>query len=574
MKDNTKQQHTVGIERFCGVYAKAHQTPSITDGMAQTMRNFRITEDGFLRRREGYQKLCDLPSDLRGFCCGKDPATWEESVFYCVGKSIYRIRFREGTATLLATFPALTEQGEVTVILFCNRLYVLDGVDLYYWDEESHGRVPGYIPLCHIDVSPTGGAGTAREVHNALTRYARASYTFTEGCRVFLLPEPAMRILSVSVNGQEVAFTEESGFADPARIQFVLETSIPPSKNCVVVCYELPPSSRRAEILQNKQVFLFGGSDDLRVFLYGSYSGNVEYSVSMSDFARAIEYFPEDGRISISSGPIMGIVRRYNHLLIHTLHETYAVQDNGNGYRFFLVHDRIGTQKIGYAQAIEEDSVTVSGNQIYRIKTTTLEGDRSVICISDRISDLLKSGDLQSGICYVHVPQKELWFATPSAIWVYRYDRDVWYTFDNPGVRAFFPYCENQVGFRCGDSLYAYTAGCDTDCTLPIRAIWQSAPFAMAAVRTPLAELGMKVWDADGVGAVTVRIASYDDAIGIRKEAVMPFAATAQGTVPALCRRRLSLHTGAAYALRIETQNDVTVAFCGLRTPNGQWEVM
>ncbi len=569
-----KQQNTIGIERFCGVYAKVHQTPSITDGMAQTMRNFRITEDGFLRRREGYKKLCDLPSGVRGFCCGQDFATREESVFYCVGQSVYRIRFCDNSPAQLATFPTLAEQGEVSLVLFNNRLYVLDGLDLYYWDEESSGRVFGYVPLCYAELSPTQGVGQEREAHNALCPYARASYTFTEGCRVFLLPEPALRVMWVLVNGQQVPFTEEKGFADPGRLQFALESSVLPGKNCVEVCYELATYSRRADILQNKKVFLFGGSDDLRIFLYGNHSGRVEYSVSLSDYSRAMEYFPENGYITIGSGPIMGIVRRYNHLLIHTLHETYAVQDDGDGYRFFLVHDRIGTQAIGYAQAIEQDSVTVSGNQIYRIKTTTVEGDRSVTCISERIADLLKSSDLQSGLCYVHAPQKEIWFATPSVLWVYRYDRDAWYSFDNIGISAFFSYHNEQLGFRCGDSLYAYEAGCNTDCNLPIRAVWQSAPFAPAAARTPLAEAGMKVQDRDGNGTVTVRIASYDDAIGIRKEAVIPFSATAQGSVPALCRRRLCLHTGAEYALRIETQDDVTVAFCGLRTPSGQWEVM
>ncbi len=544
------------------------------------MRNFRIDASGALRRREGYRRLCGFPQGTRGFCYGIDPESNEDAVFYCHDRRLFRWILSTQKFDTLCTISELDLSGKVTLFLLSGRLYLLDGKDYYYWSPQGFGRVEGYIPLCYTDVKAENGIGTDHEVHNELSPFARAQYSFAESSRIFLLPEQASEVMWVKVDGALVTYTVEPGYSDYSRLQVNLDGIARPGKNAVEICYRLPQEGRRAKILNNLRVFLYGGSDDLRLFLYGDGSGQVQYSVSLLDYYYAAEYFPKEGYISVATGPVTGIVRRYNHLLIHTAKETFAVESADDRYRVYLVHDRIGNQTHGYAQPVEGDSVTVSGGAIYRMKMSSLQGDRIAVCISDRVQDALRKEDLQSGLCTVSPNDCEVWYAKEDAIYIYRYDRDVWYQFDNPGVEAFFVGSENRVGFLRDNYLYLYDRDCQDDDGAPIHAYWQSAPFAFSH-RRPICEAAMQITDATGRGQVHLSLRCCEDAVAnqtdweeadLKGETALHFLAYRQGTHRPISAQKVRLHAGNCYLARFETKDDVTVSFFGVRQRDGRWE--
>ncbi len=574
-----KQVDSFGIECFNGIHAFQHQTPYIGDCAASAMCNFRIDASGKLRRREGYRKLCDLPEGMRGFCCARDPESEDEAIFYLFEDKLYRVLFSTRSAECIAQFPAIAGSEAVTVFSFGRRIYLLDGKDYYYWGGDSYGRVDGYIPLCYVDVATVNGIGTKKEAHNELTPFARAQYSFDESSRIFLLPEQAREVLWVKVDGVPATYQLDIGFTDHSRLQVNLDVLARPGKNTVEICYRLPYTGRREEILRHRTPFLYGGSDDLRVFLYSGDSGQIQYSVSLLQNDLAAEYFPENGYINIGPEPITGIVRRYNHLLIHTKKETFAVQgDNNDRYRVYLVHDRIGNEKIGYAHSIEGDSVTVSGGAVYRMKTTSVEGDRQVVRISDRIATRLEKEDsLSSGLSIVSPSDCEVWYVVRDYIYIYRYDRDVWYRFNNPGVEAFFSTAQNRIGFLRKNALYLYEPDCETDeGGQLIVAFWESAPFSFSK-RAPICEVAMRASNESGEGVIGLDLISCEDGalsdqtvIWEEKEITFPIGKRGEWNPTAY--QKVRMHTGKSYAACLFAYDPVTVSFFGIRQRDGKWE--
>ncbi len=545
--------------RFCGMGASGQKTPCLTDGYAEDICNFRIDAQGHLVRRDGYRKLCDLPDGVRGFYYGRYPSSQENATFVLVGKDLLCLRDGEETWQTLCQLPMATETGSVTVLSLSERIYILDGDDFYFWDLSTSGRVYGYIPLGFTHCNPTTGIGQKKEAHNLVCNLMRVQYTLEDVSRIFVLPEVAQSVVWVKVQGTSVGYQVERAYINAARWQINLDDSSPVGENIVEVCYQIYDSGARRELARNRRVFLYGGSDDLRVFLYGSGAASVYYSIPMQDNTHPMEYFPEGGIIRVGTGRVTGIVRRYNHLLIHTEKETFSARQEGENYLLYLVNAEIGCQETGLAQEIGQDTFTVSGDRAYRLVGTSTEGDRIAKRIDDRMGDRLSS--LRTGVCCVNSKHSEIFLATAQDLLVYQYEKDAWYRFGIADVAEFFCAPSGQIGFLCENALYLFDETKEDDDGTPIEANASFAPITFGR-RAPIVESAICVYGNGSARLVLKTGATTTDQL---------FYACAKGALQPMQTQRVRMGAADAHTVCLKSCDRVTVSFCGIRTRDGKW---
>ncbi len=537
------------------------------------MHNFRITSKGQIRRREGYRELCTLPDGVSGFCYGSLETDKAPMLYYCLHDRICAYDFETHTHLSLAPLSRIYPDSAVTMFFFRRALYILDGKEYYVYDGQSCETVEGYIPLHYTDVTPFNGEGVEYEEVNALTRCVRALYSPTERTSAFLLPERAAEIIWVKVYGKIVLYTVVAGLHDDLRLQINLDTPVEADVRSVEICYRLEGEGRRAQILSNTKVYPYGGSDDLRLFFYGNPDGRIDYSVPLSQSVQAAEYFPLNGYITVGSGntPVSAMVRRYDHLIVHTPTQTYSLQRSANTYRTYLVHESIGHTGRTDAFLMGQDSCAICNKGMYRLKTTAMWGDRAMERICDRIERALPPDAIAQCIGFHNERHHEIWLASTHGLWVYQYEQDAWYTFDNPEADGFVDL--DGVGFYRGNTFYRYEQDCDTDCGNPIYAVLQSAPFLYAKKRTSLSEVGLLAYGDTPFACVRALVRTSDCEEGNDPcFAVSPhpcqkwltFAAKPSGTPAVPTHLHCDLGAGTYASVRLETQDDVTISYLEL----------
>ncbi len=560
----TIQSSFTGIAGTEGVY------PDFSLGQAARMRNFRIDNLGRLRRRDGYRLLCECKDTVRGCCYGRLSAIRDPALYYCTATGIYSFEEGAGIHHKLHTVSIGEAWEEVTMFLLGGKLYLLGAGKYYRCDYHTIEEVQGYFPLRYRDLDPTTGAGKEAEAPNALTRMCLARYSPKTPSSIFLLPESAIAVEWVKVGGQFTSFQVEAGFYDAARLQVVLEITVPASQDAVELCYRDAREERRDKVLNNPHVYRYGGSDDLRLFFYGNEEAKIYYSADLSSHKDAPAYFPYDNCLQVGRGgnSVTGVVRRYDHLLIHTETETFAAQRKEEGYRLYLVEDKVGCAGYGKSFEIGKDSLTVCSSGVYRLKPQGNLGNRIAQRISEEIASQEGADVLCDAMTLCDPIRQEVWFVTRDLIWIYQYENKVWYQFDRPEAEAFL-YC-GGVCFRRGKRIYRYEGGLDTDLGEPILALWESGPISPAKARRPLREGAICCYSTLPEAQVCVQVTAFDG-----------HAVTAQTawevSVPCLLgthtlRAPLHLPCADGYCLALTTCDRVIVSGLGLRCGGQSWK--
>ncbi len=560
----TIQQPFTGIAGIEGAY------PDFYAGQAERMRNFRIDNLGRLRRRDGYRHLCTLPQEVRAYCYGKMSSAYNDTLYYCTADAVYGYDTVSMSAIKLHDITVGEVWDPMTIFLLGGKLYLLGGGQYYRCDHGSLEEIQGYLPLRYRNVNPIDGKGEEKEAPNALTRLCRALYSPKENSSIFLLPEVATGVEWVKVGGQTVPFQTETGFYDPVRIQVALEISVPPSVESVEICYRDARADRRQEILYSPCAYRYGGSDDLRLFFYGNEGACVYYSADLSSHSDAPAYFPYDNCLKVGKGesPVTGIVRRYDHVLIHTATETFAAQRKDGSYRLYLVHDRIGCVGQGKCFELGKDSLTVSQDGVYRLKPEGSLGN----WVAEKISDAILGKEDPQVLCNAQVVcdpiHKEVWFATGEVIWVYQYENKVWYQFDRPLLHRLLYF--GSVCFEKDNVIYRYEGDCNTDLEEPILALWESAPFSPANARRVLREGAFCGFSVNTDAEVCLQVAAMEGGREIdhtEAEIRVPHLFGAHTVITPL-----HLPCAEGYRLTLSCTDQITVAGLGLRCGGQSWE--
>lgn len=260
----------VGIQKWLGINQAGSDDTSLKLGEASEMRNWRVTQDGALRKRPGMKAVHTFPGEIQGTWCGYVGGEYVQ-VAAAAGK-LWKIGFPATTA--VSALGTLAD-AHTEFFGFREKLYILNGTQYKVFDGYKLSDVTGYVPTVLVGVG-ADGSGTELEQINKLSSKRKYRVATDGKSTVYVCPESGT--LSVSVKnratGAALAAGTDYTFAE-GKITF---TSAPPAGADVYEVEYTVASDDSGAVRAMKFAELYNGATDNRVFLYGDGSNKALYS--------------------------------------------------------------------------------------------------------------------------------------------------------------------------------------------------------------------------------------------------------------------------------------------------------
>jgi len=368
------------IENFLGINESPDGDSGLKMGEAADMVNFRITEEGNLKKMHGYSLFAS-----EGAAAIDGLIFWDDLLVFATDGSVFSFDGATKTALSFDTDVTLTA-GKVSMFVFDEKLYFLNGYEYLYWEggTEVIKAVTGYVPTVSIASNPATGGGTTYEAVNQLTSQRIQKFNGDASATVYHLSEtyidsvdevvvnnkvmltssytvdledgtitftsaPASGLDNVSIkycksrvintdsfvgngsskkyylSGKEIDSIDEVTVDGTATTAYTADlvngtitfTTAPASSKAVVVRWTKALTPKMKDM---KYVEFFGGENNTRVFAYGDGSNTIYYSELTDGSTKpSAEYFPELNRmdIDLDSVPVTSLVPYYDRLFIH-----------------------------------------------------------------------------------------------------------------------------------------------------------------------------------------------------------------------------------------------------------------
>lgn len=430
---------TVKIDRFLGLHIDAAGDTNLKVGELSECKNIRIIENYKARKREGYEQLFATISSnkkIRGMWYGKIGST-NYFLFACNG-NVYTLDLVNKTYTSIGTLTDAT----TTFFAFSNKVYILNGNDYYSWNGTgSIATVSGYRPLVATATPPAGG-GTALEEINVLTGAKAQKFSGDNVATNYFLAEAAITSVDyVKVGGvTKTVTTDYTVDLTAGKVTFVVAPAT--GTNNVDIGWT-KGSGTRSIVTENKYSLLFGGANDSRVFLYGDASNVLVYS-GLANGVPSAEYFPASAYNQIGSddSPITYVTKQYDRQIIYTsskaYYSTYQYDTTlGTSFSVYPLNDALGNTPYGQGQLLLNNPFTIYKKTLYQWTATNVRDEKNAMEMSQRVQTELDALDLSTAITIDYERETELWIAVGTTVYIYNYQRDVWYKF----ILAHTPTC-------------------------------------------------------------------------------------------------------------------------------------
>lgn len=464
------------LDKFYGIDYRAENTDSVL--YSPDAVNFCVTDSYKLKKRDGYAVIFPHSSAGRGIISCRINSC--ESVFYCVGKNVYCMK--SGEEREIGTLDS--DEGDVTFLLFSNRLYIFDGVKIKVYDGENFGELEPYRPLIAVSTTPDG-AGVAYEEKNLLTGKMRQSFTMNgTGVTLKLALEKIDSVDYVKIGDETVeknlytvnlekgSVTLESKWRDYEVIDGI---EIGFSKS----------DGQEGDIHRMRYGVLYGGENDTHVFLYGDRSDPslIRYS-GVSGGCAMMEYFPENSfnRVGTKSG-VVSIVRHYDRLVIFCEGEAfYAYTEESTGIdgkkrKIFPqrpLSNAVGCCVPGFAPLVDSYPVTFDRGTLFRWRETSVRDERYAEDIGGRIKAGLAKWNPEKIRCFDNFSSHELYVYYGNEIFLYNYRLDTFCLWRGIASCGFALTEEGKLFFLREDGSLCLFSASEYDDTKPVEAYWTS----------------------------------------------------------------------------------------------------
>ena len=441
------------------------------------MRNFKVTENRTLKKREGVSVAFTAPGEITGLWSGY--LQGKRYLLYTADGVLYYINEDISHPVAAGT----VGQGRQTVFRFAGMVYLKNENGYYRFDGEKTEAVEGYIPLVAIGCAPSGG-GRSFEPVNMLTSKRRVRFSCDGESATFVLPEQKLTaITDITYQGEvcPLGYT-----ADLSAGKLTFEQPISKGLNNLEITYDTG-RNRRDVILKAKGAMLFGGDTDGHLFLWG----NEEYPAyrfhsELADGQPSAEYFPENNYTVIGSSPITDIISQYDRQLIFTKERAYysycqlRTDVEGHLYSSFPVFNLNGEKGslLPFGGCImNNEPVTVCEDGLNCWRSTTVENEKNAVCISAPVGKtlgrVLATGDLSLLRLYNHRAAGELYLICGEEALIYNYPLGVWYAYDGFAADLLTEY-EGRLYFSKGAQLLFLDPDATADHCGEIHAHWET----------------------------------------------------------------------------------------------------
>ncbi|MCH5183846.1 MAG: hypothetical protein J1E00_06695 [Oscillospiraceae bacterium] len=476
---------------------------------AADMKNYRVTEDHTLKKRDGQQLVYSADSEIQGMWSGYLGS--ERHLLYIAGGRLFRYRPGQGATEL-----GSVGQSPCSLFEFRQRVYIKSEETYCFYDGNSLQPVEGYVPLVVIGSTPAGVGETFEDV-NLLSPCRRVEFICDDTSTTYHLPETGVyAIVGFLLNGRETAVSTAS--RDLAAGTFTLKSPLH-AGDTLEVLYQMP-NDRREVVLKAKGVMLFGGDTDGHVFLWGNPDApNVRYHSELADGQPSAEYFPENNYTVIGDTEITDIVSQYDRQLIFTKDRAFysycELQTDvlGNVFASFPVYNLNGEKGSLLKNAgciVNNEPITLCTDGLNRWSSTTVENEKNALCFSGPVQntmrELLSRGEFDGMSLFNLRPTGELFlFHSGTGALVYQYRIGVWYAYK--GLRVKYPVeYEGRLYYASFNQIRRLDPSVGEDVGEPIEAYWETPYLSTGSAPGSRVKLTRMDWTLRAEGQLELHI--------------------------------------------------------------------
>jgi hypothetical protein len=480
---STKEK-VVSIRAFLGLHESPDGDNKIKLGEATVCRNFKITENGNLRKRAGTTELFTLgDAPVKGMWHG-----WvnKREVFMCACAGHIWKLMDDGVMETEnpVDMGAYDTENDVCFFGFEEKLWLLNGKQyamIEYADgswsftDVSSGSY-GYRPLVAISIPP-GGGGELLEQTNKLNGKRRV-WISPDG-EGNLFPMPEKNILNVQVFDTATNEQITTGWSFTSETGEVVFTQIPEvGVNSYEIQYDLSTST--GDIYKNinriksmRYAELYAGTQDNRVFLYGDGTNEAFYSGLDYWGKPRADYFPDLNVVAVGDAntPISAMIRHYGRLVafknpvgcyaldygVVTLADTTLTP----AFYSTPLNKILGNEADGQVQLVLNAPRTLSAGHLFEWRNGSAYSanismdERQAKRISDRIYATLRNMDFSKVHCYDDNLHQEYYIVDDDGnALVHNYMIDAWYYYTGVDARMLMEVQGNlYIGTKSGKIL-------------------------------------------------------------------------------------------------------------------------
>ena len=478
-RSGNKKPQTLSIDSFKGINLFSPVT-----GESTNMKNFKITPDLKLKKRDGTRLLAEFNGTIRGAWYGKF-INDEYTLFVCAGTQIIKYIRETDTKTVLGNISGQSS-GYVNMFYAYSRLYILDGYDVYMYNGTVFKTLDPYIPLRYENMSPVGTQFTNGEAMNLLTNKYRCTYRPTSEFDItYIHRHTIVSVDKICMGGVDcthnftITRNPSTGF-----MTMVYKTSQLPNLLPLEVYFTSPEPEIPHEILSNRYHAIFGEYTLPRLFLYGGNRKNEIYYTEKLDNSEGLYIIAGNLlRVGEAKNAVTSVIRQFDDLMIFTEGDVWSIRnpviEKDSAYKNYhytysltMISSSIGNIGFGNVKTIENNLISVASDGLYSWSITKIFDERNVKFVSDKLYKGMSSEFIRNAVTFHNTADGEIWLSYGGEIWIYNYKLDVWYYFDNICANALF--MMDNIAFYNADKVYIFDENCQTDNGTPIEAVWES----------------------------------------------------------------------------------------------------
>lgn len=472
----TTNEKVVSIKAFLGLHESPDGDNKLKLGEATVCKNWKITENGNLKKR---------PGTVTKYTLGSAPVMgmWHGSVsereIFVVACSGHLWMLMDDGAYLAqkVDLGAYDTSVDVGMIGFEEKLWILNGsqyVVLYWKPAETHiedneqvttpahwqlddvvSGTYGYVPIVAITVPPDGG-GVIFEQVNKLNGKRRVWISPDGESFTYQLPETGLQsidyVKDLVHDTYLIAGQDYAAYPVPGQVTFLSDTAPGAVPNSYEIAYTFP-SNYKDQIKKMRFAELYAGTQDSRMFIYGDGTNFAYYSGLDYDGNPRGDYFPDLNVVDVgdSNTPITGLIRHYSKMLAFKTNSCFSVDygvvtlaDSSLTPAFYStpLNRQVGNEPLGQVQLIGNAPRTLCQGNLYEWRNGSAYSanismdERQAKVISDRIYATLRKIDFSKAHCYDDNYHQEYYIIDKDGnALVHNYKADAWYYYTGVDAR-------------------------------------------------------------------------------------------------------------------------------------------
>ena len=466
---STSDERIYKIERFLGLNENPDGDVKLKLGEASICRNWKVTRDRNLKRRPGFHTVSELGAgdtnrEIRGIWFGN--VNGDEMGLAAANGKLWKFYASGSYLVNPVNLGNINTTRSVSFFPFSNIVYILNGLEYYYYDGTTFDTVEGYIPLIVTSRPPDGSDGILLEGINKLTPKRRVWFSPDGVENVFYLPEADLASID-SVIDLVTGEAYSGTYTKSAAAGTVTFTAVPIRGINTIEIWYTSKVSLRGDVTGMTNAELYLGAQDNAVFLYGNGTNEALYSALDYSGTPRADYFPDLHEIAVadSNTPITSMIRHYSQLICFKTNSAYSIQygmivdaSGSDQWGFYVkpVNKSIGNAALGQVQLVQNSPFTLHGNDLYewtntsRYSTSLSIDERQAKRISDRIYATLETFNFKDCICYDDNDAQEYYIWYNGTALVYNYAADAWYTYTAPAGVSVKCMCNIGDDTLCG----------------------------------------------------------------------------------------------------------------------------